>query len=248
MIRISPFPTLAVLVAASTLPSDDVRAEEGEISPKTAFRDVTVIVSVLDGEESDSEGGPVTSEELGPFDDGWDLSVSLPVATAEGRATQTSDIGATGVTAEATLTTAISSVVGGAAATITSNQLQATFTVTGPVDYQLQGSIAAFGGATGTFWLFGEGIEHLYTASGDSIPFDVSGTLPDGSYVLLATVEADLTQELVDEGADASRGSFGFDLTVCPTTPAIRQSWGEVKDHFAGPPAAVPEQLSDGSR
>jgi len=205
----------------------------------TVIRDVTVIVSVLDGEESDSDGGPVTSEEFGPFDDGWDLSVSLPVATAEGRAMQTSDIGATGVTADATLTTAITSAIGGAAATITSNQLQATFTVTGPMDYQLQGSIAAFDGATGTFRLFGEGIDHLYTASGDSIPFDVSGTLPSGSYLLVAIIEADLTQELVDEGADASRGSFGFDLAVCPTTPAIRRSWGEVKDHFAGAPAAA---------
>jgi hypothetical protein len=228
----SRLPSGAVLFAAAiAIAPRGAEADDALIVPFTTFRDLTLIVSVLDDTGSESQGVPATSEEQGPFDATRDLSVGVPSATAQGLGVQISDIGTTGLQGEATLSTAVSAGPGGAASTIASNEYQVTFATDGPVQYSLQGSLAAFdeGACTFTFRnLVGTDI-HSFTVANDSIPLDFTGELPSGTYFLVAQLDADLNVDLVEEASLEARASFAFDFTVCSATPVERRSWSEVK-------------------
>lgn len=224
-----------LLLALSALLPRGADAGEASILPLTAFRNVAVIVTVSNGDDWQSEGGPADSDALGLYDHEWDLEVALqPSAVAQGRGIQSSDIASTGIHADATLETAADALFGGAASVIASNTFQATFSVQGPVQYTLQGSLTAFEEATVSFGLLGEDIDESFTVTNDSIPLTLSGVLPTGMYVLFAQIEGGVNVNLPVEEVRQASGRFAFTFDVSNATPVERCSWGEVKRAYRG--------------
>ena len=96
----------------------------------------------------------------------------------------------------------------------------------------LQGNLSASGGATCTFAFFGGDVEHTFTVTDDTVPIDISGTLPSGAYVLFAKLEGNLNLEGAEVGSKEAMGSFSFEFTPCSPVPVEASSWGKLKGLF----------------
>ena len=224
----------ALALALATSPGS-ADAEDVLVTPIYAFRHAGAIVAVSNSDDWLGDSDQDQTDQFGPFDFDRALSVTLPQALSQGHAMQSSDISASSIHADATLSTSTRGTSGTAASVIGWNDFQVIFSVDAPGAFTLLGNLEAAGEATCTFRLMRlvtEDIDHFFTVANDSIALSITGTLPTGEYALIAQIEGTTNVDLADDASLEASGRFEFDFAVCAATPIEDRSWGDLKQAF----------------